>query len=87
MASVGGSSAKKVRFVVERDDEGLRLDQVLARRIPDLSRRRARLLIELGGVFVERVRVKVMSRRTRAGQVVEAHLGGALERARSRDEA
>ena len=81
MSSGGGSTARKIRFVVDREDEGLRLDQVLARRIPDLSRRRARLLIELGGVFVERVRVKVMSRRTRAGQVVEAHLGGALERA------
>ena len=82
MSSGGGSTARKIRFVVDREDEGLRLDQVLARRIPDLSRRRARLLIELGGVFVERVRVKVMSRRARAGQVVEAHFGGALERAR-----
>lgn len=81
MSSGGGSTARKIRFVVDREDEGLRLDQVLARRIPDLSRRRARLLIELGGVFVERVRVKVMSRRARAGQVVEAHFGGALERA------
>jgi 23S rRNA pseudouridine1911/1915/1917 synthase len=73
----------------------MRLDQVLAARIPDLSRRRARVLIEIGGVFIDRARVKVAGRAVRAGQAIEANLGGALARAkgdigaeaRARDEA
>jgi len=69
------------RFTAGADDDGLRLDQVLARRVPGLSRRRARVLVDIGGVFVDRARVKVASRVVRAGQVIEAHLGGALERA------
>ncbi len=73
--------ADRVTFVVEIDDEGLRLDQILARRVPGLSRRKARTLIDLGGVFVDRARVKVASRPLRAGQRVEANVGGALERA------
>jgi len=74
-------TAHTERFVADADDDGLRLDQVLARRIPALSRRKARVLVDIGGVFVDKARVKVASRPVRAGQVVEAHLGGALERA------
>jgi 23S rRNA pseudouridine1911/1915/1917 synthase len=70
-----------VRFVVPEADDGLRLDQALARHVPGLSRRRARLLLDIGGVFVDRARVKVAGRTLRAGQVVEANLGGALDRA------
>jgi 23S rRNA pseudouridine1911/1915/1917 synthase len=73
--------ADKVTFVALPDDEGLRLDQVLAKRVPGLSRRKARVLIDLGGVFVDRARVKVASRPLRAGQRVEANVGGALDRA------
>jgi 23S rRNA pseudouridine1911/1915/1917 synthase len=86
--------AEKTTFVAAADDDGLRLDQVLARNVPGLSRRKARVLIDLGGVFVDRARVKVASRPVRAGQRVEANLGGALERssglgaeARARDAA
>ena len=75
-------TARRERFEVSPEDEGVRLDQALARRIPGLSRRKARDLIDLGGVFVDRARVKVASRPVRAGQVIEAVLGGALERAR-----
>jgi 23S rRNA pseudouridine1911/1915/1917 synthase len=71
----------RVRFDVEVADAGLRLDQVLARRIADLSRRKARLVIDIGGVFIDRARVKVASRVVRAGQQIEVHLGGALDRA------
>ncbi len=86
---------KKSRVVVAREDHGQRLDQVLAARLPGLSRRRARVLLEIGGVFVDGARVKVASRKVRAGQVIEATLGSALERAagetgreaRARDEA
>lgn len=73
--------ARKVEFRVADEDAGRRLDQVLAARIPELSRRKARVLLDIGGVFVERTRVKVASRKVRPGQLVEAHLGGALERA------
>ena len=73
--------SEKIAFVVEAEDEGLRLDQILARRVPGLSRRKARTLIDLGGVFVDRARVKVASRPLRTGQRVEANVGGALERA------
>ncbi len=71
----------KTRFEVERDEEGLRLDQVIPRHVPGLSRRKARTVIDLGGVFVDRARVKVAGRPVRAGQVVEVNIGGALERA------
>lgn len=83
------------RFVVEPDEVELRLDQLLARRIEELSRRKARVLIDIGGVFVDGKRLKVASRRLAAGQVVEAVIGSALgratghvgERARRRDAA
>lgn len=70
--------ADTVRFTVEVDE---RLDQALARSVPGLSRRRARVLIDLGGVFVDKARVKVAGRLVRAGQRVEATLGGVLSRA------
>ena len=74
-------AADRHRLVVGDADAGLRLDQLLAARIPGLSRRQARVLIDIGGVFVDRARVKVAGRPLRPGQVVEANLGGALARA------
>ncbi|HEX2573086.1 MAG TPA: RluA family pseudouridine synthase [Polyangia bacterium] len=74
-------AAERHRFTVLAEDEGRRLDQVLAARVPGLSRQRARVLIDIGGVFVDSARVKVAGRLLRAGQTVEAHTGGALERA------
>ncbi len=73
--------AHAARFVVPDADDGMQLDLALARHVPGLSRRRARVLIDLGGVFVDRGRVKVAGRLVRAGQAVEANLGGALDRA------
>lgn len=73
--------ARKVRFEAAPEDAGKRIDQVLAARIPDLSRGKARVLLDIGGVFVDRARVKVASRKVWPGQVIEANLGGALERA------
>ena len=83
------------RFIVAPADQGRRLDQVLAAHVPELSRRRARVVLDIGGVFVDGARTKVAGRAMRAGQVVVANLGGALERAtkelgqaaRARDEA
>lgn len=73
--------SRRERFEVAADEAGLRLDQVLAKRIDGLSRRKARVLVDLGGVFVDRARVKVASRAMRPGQVIECTLGGALDRA------
>lgn len=73
--------SQTVRFVVQKSDDGLRLDQALARHVPGLSRRRARILLDIGGVFVDKARVKAAGRMVRPGQVVEANLGGALDRA------
>lgn len=69
------------RFEVTEQDAGLRLDQVIPRRIPSLSRRKARAVIDLGGVFLDRARTKVAGRLVRAGQVVEVVIGGAFDRA------
>ncbi|EYF07935.1 RluA family pseudouridine synthase [Chondromyces apiculatus] len=85
----------RFRFTARKEDQGLRLDQVLAANVPGLSRRQARVLLDLGGVFVDGARVKVAGRTMRAGQEIIAHLGGALRRAtkdvgeaaRARDEA
>ncbi len=81
VVSRGVISADKIRVRVTKADEGLRLDQFLAASIPELSRRKARVLLEIGGVFVDRARVKVASRKVKEGQLVEAVLGGALDRA------
>jgi 23S rRNA pseudouridine1911/1915/1917 synthase len=71
----------KTRFEVTAEDAGLRLDQILPRHVAGLSRRKARAVIDLGGVFVDRARVKVASRQLRPGQIVEVVIGGALEHA------
>jgi 23S rRNA pseudouridine1911/1915/1917 synthase len=73
--------AKTVSFAANNEDAGLRLDQVLARRIEGLSRRQARTLLDLGGVFVNNVRTKVAGRLTQPGDQFTAYLGGALTRA------
>ena len=70
----------KTKFAVTADDAGLRLDQILPRHVAGLSRRKARSVIDLGGVFVDRARVKVAGRTLRAGQVVEIVMGGVSER-------
>jgi 23S rRNA pseudouridine1911/1915/1917 synthase len=70
------------RFAVAADEAGLRLDQVVPRHVAGLSRRKARAVIDLGGVFVDRARVKVAGRPVRAGQVIEVNVGGAIERDR-----
>jgi 23S rRNA pseudouridine1911/1915/1917 synthase len=74
---------ERQRFEVATDDVDLRLDQLLAKRIDALSRRRARVLIDIGGVYVDGKRIKVASRKLVAGQVVEAVIGPALDRARN----
>jgi 23S rRNA pseudouridine1911/1915/1917 synthase len=78
------ADASRVTFTVGDAEAGLRLDQALAARVPGLSRRRARLLLDIGGVFVDGRRIKVAGRLVRAGEKVVAYVGGALERATPR---
>src|SRR6185503_14139503 len=75
------ADANRVSFTVAEAEAGLRLDQALAARVPGLSRRRARLLLDIGGVFVDGRRIKVAGRPVHAGEKIVANLGGALERA------
>jgi len=69
-----------VKFEVAADEAGLRLDQVVPLHVAGLSRRKARAVIDLGGVFVDRARVKIAGRPVRTGQVIEVNVGGAIER-------
>jgi len=62
-------------FTVTPEDDGLRLDQVIPRHVTSVSRRKARAVIDVGGVFVDRTRVKVASRPVRPGQTIEVNLG------------
>ncbi len=71
---------QKTVFVVAADETGMRLDQVVPRHVLGLSRRKARAVIDEGGVFVDRTRVKVAGRPVRVGQQIEVNYGGAVER-------
>ena len=71
--------ADKFKIRVSTEDEGMRLDQVLAKHIPEMSRRKARRFIEIGGVFVDSKRVKVSSRKPKQGQSITIHIGGAID--------
>jgi 23S rRNA pseudouridine1911/1915/1917 synthase len=68
------SAVSTHRFRVRREDGGHRLDVVLAERVPELSRRRARLLIAAGAVSVDSRRVLVQSHRVAHGQEIVCHL-------------
>ncbi len=59
---------------IEVIDGGARLDQLLARHIPELSRRQARRLIEQGAVFLDGKRCKVASRMIPRGAHLVVHL-------------
>jgi 23S rRNA pseudouridine1911/1915/1917 synthase len=76
-----GHAHERVAFTVGGEDAGRRLDQVLAARVPGLSRRQARVLLDIGGVFVDGRRLKVAGRAARAGEEIVAVVGGALARA------
>lgn len=71
--------ARHFTFTVPAADAGLRLDQLLAKHVPGLSRRTARKVLLIGGVFVEQSRVKVASKLLKPGRRVDVHLGSALD--------
>ena len=81
LACAAVADPSKVTFTVADGDVGRRLDQVLAARVPGLSRRQARVLLDIGGVFVGGRRVKVAGRPMHKGEEVVAVMGGALARA------
>jgi RluA family pseudouridine synthase len=60
---------KKWTFTVDPDDAELRLDQLIAK-CTDLSRRSAREALKLGGVQVDRKRVKVAGKLVKPGTEV-----------------
>jgi len=62
------------RVLARAEDAGKRLDVLLAERIPELSRRRARLLIGAGAVSIDARRVLVQSRPVCAGQEIVCNL-------------
>jgi 23S rRNA pseudouridine1911/1915/1917 synthase len=62
------------RTVVRAEDSGKRLDVYLAGWIPEISRRRARLLVAAGAVRIDGRRVRLQSRAVAAGQEVVCHL-------------
>lgn len=64
------------RFTVRAEDAGKRLDLLVAERVPEISRRRARLLISSGAVSVGSGRVLVQSRTVAPGQEIVCHLQG-----------
>jgi 23S rRNA pseudouridine1911/1915/1917 synthase len=71
----------KVSFVVSEETAGMRLDQCLSRHVEQLSRRTAKLALDIGCVFLNRKRVKTASREVAVGDRIDAHLGGAFQRA------
>lgn len=72
------SAPATTEFTVPESAAGLRLDQCIARCVPGLSRRTARIALDLGAVFVDRKRVKVASRIMRLGQLVRVNIGSAF---------
>lgn len=67
--------ANSHRFSVSADDDGLRLDQAIAKNVDSVSRTLAKKLIAEGGVFLEQKRTKVAGRIVREGQRVAIHVG------------
>ena len=62
---------KRFKFKVAASDDGARLDQFLAQSGLELSKRKIRQVIDVGGVYQNRKRVRVASRTVRTGDVLE----------------
>ena len=63
------AAAERHRVTAGREDAGERLDRVLSRRLPGLSRSRLKQLIEGGSVTRDRTAVTAPSYRAKAGEV------------------
>ncbi|PLX84072.1 MAG: RluA family pseudouridine synthase [Desulfuromonas sp.] len=62
------------QLTVSEQSEGLRLDQFLAAEIPDLSRGRAKKIIDLGGVHRSGRRTRSCSSAIRRGESIDVYL-------------
>jgi len=67
---------KVYRFKPTAENEGVRLDQFLATKIPDLSRGRIRKYIDVGGVHIGGRRVRTCSIHLKEGVEVELYIDG-----------
>ncbi len=65
------------RFRVVPPEDGLRLGQLLARRLPEVDMARARAIVRAGGAYVGRTRVRMPDFRVQAGERVTVHLEAA----------
>ena len=66
------------RLETESGDNGLRLDQLLQNRIPELSRTKIRKIIDLGGVHIAGRRARKCGLEVSANQQIELHLDQGL---------
>ncbi|MCX6119729.1 MAG: RluA family pseudouridine synthase [Proteobacteria bacterium] len=57
-------------YIVEEVDSGSRIDQYLASKIPNLSRRKIRTILDIGGCYVNNKRVHIASRKVNGGDKV-----------------
>src|SRR6187401_395026 len=78
MSAISAPQAQRFAASVAPDEDGERLDRVLARRFPDVSRARFQALIAEGSVTVEGAPVHEARRRVKAGERVEAILPEAV---------
>lgn len=61
------------RFRVVPPEEGMRLCQLLVRRLPGIDLARAREIVRAGGTYVGRTRVRLPDVRVRAGERITVH--------------
>ena len=61
---------EKFEFKVGAVDSGTRIDIFLAKNMPNLSRRKVRTLLDVGGCYVNNKRMKIASRTIEQGDVV-----------------
>jgi 23S rRNA pseudouridine1911/1915/1917 synthase len=57
-------------FVVRQDQSEMRIDLFLASMLPDLSRRKVRQILDVGGCYVNNKRLHIASRQVRSGDKV-----------------
>lgn len=72
--SASAAMATRYRFTVSDENAGKRLDQAIAAHVTEISRTRARVTLNEGGVFVEKKRVKQASKPVYEGQEIEVNL-------------
>lgn len=63
-------SMNRKEFVVQASQSEMRIDLFLAAAIPDMSRRKIRQILDVGGCYVNNKRMHIASRKVRAGDKV-----------------